>query len=62
MAEKADAPYQIVKSILGNSTIIFKLVDTRNDNTIDWHYYSYQLETKRNKLNTDWFFRTYVGI
>lgn len=62
MAEKADAPYQVVKSTVGRATGFFTLVDTRNNNIINYDEDKEYLESERNRLNTDWFFRTYVGM
>ena len=62
MVEKADAPYQVVKSTVGRSAGFFTLVDTRNNNIIDYDEDKEYLESERNRLNTDWFFRTYVGM
>ena len=65
MAEKADAPYQVVKNTgsgIGRPPSLYTLIDTRNNNIIDYDGNKEYLETERNRLNTDWFFRTYVGM
>lgn len=57
-----NAPYQVFNTPhSAHVPTLFTLVDTRNNTVINYDECKEYLESERNRLNTDWFFKTYVG-
>ena len=52
-----EPPYEIVKV-----EDMFVLQNADTEIAIDYAETKSELKEMRNKLNTDWFFRTYVGL